>query len=68
MCKKACKECPWTIRTQFNDMIIEHSKKYDKPHNCHMIPPSKRGGSHNLFNEVKEETKCEGRKQFEQNL
>lgn len=56
-----CKECPWVIRNQFNDMIIEHSKKYDKPHNCHMIPQDKRGG---LW-DMKEETKCVGRKKFE---
>ena len=61
MCKKSCKECPWTVRNHFNDMIIQHSKKHDKPHNCHMIPPDKRGG---LW-ETKEETKCIGRKQFE---
>jgi hypothetical protein len=42
-------------------MIIGHSMKHDKPHNCHMIPPEKRGG---LW-ETKEETKCIGRKQFE---
>lgn len=61
MCKKSCKECPWTNRNQFNDMIIGHSMKHDKSHNCHMIPPEKRGG---LW-ETKEETKCIGRKQFE---
>ena len=42
MCK-TCKECPWVVRNQFNDMIIKHSKKYDKSHNCHMIPQDKRG-------------------------
>lgn len=63
MCKKSCKECPWTVRNNFNDMIIGHSMKYDKSHNCHMIPPDKRGG---LW-ETKEETKCVGRKQFENN-
>jgi hypothetical protein len=61
MCKKSCKECPWVVRNKFNDMIIGHSMKHDKPHNCHMIPPEKRGG---LW-ETKEETKCIGRKQFE---
>jgi len=59
--KKSCKECPWIVRNRFNDMIIGHSMKHDKPHNCHMIPPEKRGG---LW-ETKEETKCIGRKQFE---
>ena len=43
-------------------MIIEHSKKYDKPHNCHMIPQDKRG---ELWN-TKEKTKCVGRKQYEE--
>ena len=61
MCKKPCKECPWTNRNHFNDMIVEHSKKHDKSHNCHMIPPDKRGG---LW-DTKEETNCAGRKQFE---
>ena len=42
-------------------MIIEHSKKYDKTHNCHMIPQEKRGS---LW-DVKEETKCAGRKKYE---
>jgi len=61
MCKKSCKECPWVVRNKFNDMIIGHSMKHDKSHNCHMIPPDKRGG---LW-ETNEETKCIGRKQFE---
>ena len=58
-----CKECPWVVRNQFNDMIIKHSKQYDKSHNCHMIPQQKRG---DLW-DVKEKTKCVGRKQFEIN-
>jgi hypothetical protein len=45
-------------------MIIEHSKKYDKEHNCHMIPHEKRG---ELW-DVKEETKCAGRKQYEESV
>ena len=61
MFKTPCKECPWIIRNKFNDMIIEHSKKYDKAHNCHMIPQEKRGS---LW-DVKEETKCAGRKKYE---
>ena len=61
MCKTSCKECPWVVRNKFNDMIIEHSKKYDKPHNCHMIPQDKRGG---LW-DTKEKTKCAGRKKYE---
>jgi hypothetical protein len=64
MCKVSCPECPWVVRNQFNDMIIEHSKKYDKAHNCHMIPQDKRGP---LW-DVKEETKCAGRKQFEEKV
>ncbi len=64
MCKLPCKECPWVIRNKFNDMIIEHSKKYDKPNNCHMIPQHKRGG---LW-EIKEETKCLGRKKYENEI
>ena len=60
MFKTPCKECPWIIRNKFNDMIIEHSKKYDKTHNCHMIPQEKRGS---LW-DVKEETKCAGRKKY----
>ena len=63
MCKKFCKECPWVVRNQFNDMIIGHSMKYDKPHNCHMIPSDKRGG---LW-DTNEETKCNGRKIYEKN-
>ena len=39
----------------------KNSKKYDKANNCHMIPTEKRGS---LW-DVKEETKCAGRKQFE---
>ena len=61
MFKTPCKECPWIIRNKFNDMIIEHSKKYDREHNCHMIPQEKRGS---LW-DVKEETKCAGRKKYE---
>jgi hypothetical protein len=51
-----CKECPWTVRNHFNDMIINHSKKHNKPHNCHMI-----NGGKELWN-IKEKTKCNGRK------
>jgi hypothetical protein len=62
MCEKPCKECPWTIRNHFNDMIINHSKKHNKPHNCHMISPDKRGG---LWEIKKEKNICNGRKKFE---
>jgi len=58
---KPCKECPWVIRNHFNDRIIEHSKNHNKPHNCHMIPPEKRG----MLWDCKEETKCVGRHLYE---
>jgi hypothetical protein len=35
--KKCCKECPWVIRNRNNDSIVNHSKKWDKKHNCHML-------------------------------
>jgi len=34
---KCCKECPWDIRNKNNDSIVEHSKKWKKKHNCHML-------------------------------
>ena len=55
-----CKECPWRVKNNHNEMIVGFSKKMDKPHNCHM---SKNGGK-NLWN-VKEKTKCQGRKEYE---
>ena len=32
---KNCKECPWVVRNKNNDTIVNHSKKWDKKHNCH---------------------------------
>ena len=58
---KSCKECPWRIKNKHNDMIIGFSKRMDKPHNCHM-----KNGGKNLW-ELKEETKCNGRKEYEEN-
>ncbi len=33
---KMCKECPWVVRNKNNDTIVNHSKKWNKKHNCHM--------------------------------
>jgi hypothetical protein len=30
MKNKECKECPWVIRNDNNDKIVNHSKKWDK--------------------------------------
>lgn len=35
--EKCCKECPWIVRNKNNDSIVNHSKKWDKKHNCHML-------------------------------
>jgi len=35
--KKNCKECPWVVRNKNNDTIINHSKRLNKKHNCHML-------------------------------
>jgi hypothetical protein len=43
MCQNTCKECPWSVRNDWNDKIIGHSIKHNKKHNCHMVPPEKRG-------------------------
>lgn len=56
--KKPCKECPWVVRNHNNDTIVEHSKRLDKTHNCHMIKHSKRGG---LW-DTKKECQCVGNK------
>ncbi len=37
MINKECKECPWKIRNNNNDNIINHSKKWNKKHNCHIL-------------------------------
>jgi len=34
---KQCIECPWKVRNRNNDVFVSHSKKHDKPHNCHML-------------------------------
>ena len=58
----SCKECPWKVKNKHNDIIVEFSKRMDKPHNCHM---NKNGGK-NLWN-IEEKTKCNGRKEYEKN-
>lgn len=58
--KKHCKECPWIIKNNHNEKITSFSKRLNKSHNCHM---SINGGK-NMW-DVKESTKCFGRKQFE---
>lgn len=57
--EKQCCECPWFVRNYHNDIIVGFSKKTGKPHNCHMV-----NGGKNLWN-VKEKTKCQGRKKYE---
>lgn len=37
MCKKPCKECPWVVNNRNNNTIVNHSKKWNKKHNCHML-------------------------------
>lgn len=37
MKNKQCEECPWVIKNKNNDSIVEHSKKWKKKHNCHML-------------------------------
>lgn len=56
---KNCKECPWRVRNNHNDMIVGFSKRMDKPHNCHMV-----NGGKNLW-EISEKTICYGRKEYE---
>ena len=34
---KCCKECPWVVKNKNNDSIVDHSKKWKKKHNCHML-------------------------------
>jgi hypothetical protein len=58
----ACKECPWIIRNKHNDMIVEFSKKMDKPHNCHI-----KNGGKNLWSTT-EKNKCDGRKEYEESI
>jgi hypothetical protein len=62
MDSKTCKECPWRVKNNHNDMIVGFSKKMDKPHNCHMKTEGKE-----LWN-TQEKTKCQGRKEYEKSL
>lgn len=59
--KKPCKECPWVVNNNHNDMIVGFSKRMDKPHNCHMTDYGKK----KLW-DIKETTKCVGRKKYEE--
>ncbi len=54
-----CKECPWVVRNNHNNTIVNFSKRMDKSHNCHMI-----NGGKDLWN-VTERSKCNGRKHYE---
>ena len=56
MMKKPCKECPWVVRNKHNDTIVNHSKKWGKSHNCHMVDPK-------LWN-TKKECQCVGNKEY----
>lgn len=38
---KCCKECPWVIKNKNNDSIVNHSKTWNKKHNCHMVIKNK---------------------------
>ena len=58
--KKCCGVCPWKVRNNNNDAFIEHSKKFIKKHNCHMIPSKLTGGVWN----IKKEYQCNGNKKF----
>ena len=59
MCVSTCKECPWVVKNNNNNNIVEFSKRMDKPHNCHMV-----NGGKDLWNAT-ESTKCNGRIQYE---
>ena len=61
--KKPCIECPWVVRNKNNDNFIEHSKRHNKKHNCHMKLP-KDGGVW----EIKEDNQCTGNKNFLNNV
>ena len=56
MKKGCCKECPWVVKNRHNESITSHSKRLDKPHNCHMI-------TSDIWNS-KEETICKGYKKY----
>lgn len=54
-----CKECPWTVKNNHNNNIVNFSKRTDKSHNCHMVK-----GGKDLWN-VSDITICVGRKKYE---
>lgn len=54
-----CKECPWIVKNNHNNNIVNFSKRMDKPHNCHMVK-----GGKDLWN-VSDITICVGRKKYE---
>jgi hypothetical protein len=56
-----CTECPWIVKNNHNNTIVRFSKSMNKSHNCHM-----KNGGKELWN-VKEKTKCYGRKEYEKN-
>ena len=33
---KNCKECPWVVKSNNNKIVVNHSKRHNKKHNCHM--------------------------------
>jgi len=55
-----CKECPWVVRNKNNDCIVNHSKKWDKKHNCHM----KIRGTNKKLWDVNPVFQCEGNKKL----
>lgn len=59
--KQSCKECPWVVKSQNNKTIIDHSRRLNKTHNCHMIPCEIRG---NLWDVKDEKYRCVGNKQY----
>ena len=56
--KKHCKECPWIVRNNNNDIILNFVKKTGKPHNCHMT----KKGQENLWSVTDEKIMCLGSK------
>lgn len=39
--EKCCKECPWVVKNKNNESFTNHSKKWFKKHNCHMLIKNK---------------------------
>jgi|1_EtaG_2_1085319.scaffolds.fasta_scaffold260129_2 hypothetical protein len=37
MKNKGCKECPWIVDNKNNNIIRDHSIRYKKKHNCHLL-------------------------------